>query len=197
MGLLVLSLLFAGAMQADPPPADPPVVGGTFKPTTATGPVFAPLSQASQQPLTVAIPAAPDLSGTQHLPDGQPTPYPVGHDIQGGGMHRLPPPIWLEKPDGPAIGRYYPVAARQHGVNKGRAVMDCRVLATGRLSCTVASESPRGYGFGAASLKAITKYRMQLVLADGTSFEGAHFTLPMDWWETITPVTATPRRHRH
>lgn len=96
---------------------------------------------------------------------------------------RLPPP----PSPGSELERYYPQRARDQGI-EGSAVIECSISADGRLSaCTVVSETPPGSGFGQASIRAATKFRMpararnrgRSVASDG--LPQPRFRIPLNW----------------
>ena len=61
-------------------------------------------------------------------------------------------------PDWKQAQAYYPQAALNAKV-QGRATIDCEVEPHGRLtSCVVVSETPEGYGFGAAAAALFIRY---------------------------------------
>lgn len=90
-------------------------------------------------------------------------------------------PRWRSMPSGEAFLKVYPRAALREEL-PGRAVIVCRVTATGHLGdCSVAEETPPGKGFGAAALKLAPFFRLSLVGADGKSTEGAVVRIPLQW----------------
>lgn len=113
--------------------------------TTPTAPPTAPAAslQTSTTPLTQ--PAA--------------TPRPVGSVV------------WTQRPSPRRISDLYPDRALRDGVG-GRVELDCRVLADLSLTCSVASETPTGMGFGRAALGASNSYRARSTLSDGASSIG-------------------------
>ncbi len=70
---------------------------------------------------------------------------------------------WLARPSAETFDRYYPLGARDAGV-EGRTELDCLVNADGSLRCLVADEAPYGGGFGEAALRIAQDFR---VLRDG------------------------------
>lgn len=89
-------------------------------------------------------------------------------------------PQWLERPQGSDFAELYPERALRAG-RGGRVVLVCLVRANGRVQCSVETEDPPGYGFGAASLRASRLFRMSPQLADGMPSEGGRVRVPMTW----------------
>jgi TonB family protein len=76
---------------------------------------------------------------------------------------------------------YYPPAARAAGL-EGYVVLSCINLANGRLSrCEVVEETPKGQGFGQASLRAADQFRLDLRTKEGAPVEGASVKIPIHW----------------
>jgi TonB family protein len=100
-------------------------------------------------------------------------------------------PVWLSRPSGADIGRYYPPNALERGVT-GRSTVDCDVLFDGTLTdCVVAAESPVDAGFGRASLRFIGRFRMAPQDPDGSRVEGANVHVSFDW-RVDAPAPPTP-----
>ncbi|HWA22374.1 MAG TPA: hypothetical protein VG735_08280 [Caulobacterales bacterium] len=62
-------------------------------------------------------------------------------------------------PTGKDFDRLYPPRALGEGLS-GTTVMCCKLLPDRTYNCTLAYESPAGYGFGAAALEMSKKFRM-------------------------------------
>jgi protein TonB len=77
-----------------------------------------------------------------------------------------------QRPTARRITDLYPTRAAREGVG-GRVVLDCGVRGDQSLSCSVASESPPGMGFGSAALSASTSYRANSTLSNGQTSNGA------------------------
>lgn len=111
--------------------------------------------------------------------DAEPPPTPTS-DISARPTDRLPPvagppeitnPRWLRQPRD--LARYYPSRALARGVT-GQVLLNCRVDTAGALHCSVASETPEGWGFGAAALRIAEDYRMVPATRDGLAVEGRY-----------------------
>jgi protein TonB len=80
--------------------------------------------------------------------------------------------VWTSRPSARRIAELYPDRALRDGLG-GRVVLDCRVLGDLSVSCSVASETPAGVGFGRAALSASGAYRARATLSDGASAIGS------------------------
>ena len=80
--------------------------------------------------------------------------------------------VWAQRPSSRRISDVYPQRALREGVG-GRVVLSCRVLGNLSVSCTIASETPAGTGFGAAAMSVASSYRSRPTLSDGTSAVGS------------------------
>ncbi len=88
-------------------------------------------------------------------------------------------PVWLRRPTGEDLARYFPDIAVEAGVG-GRAVISCRAMATGELAqCEVVSETPAGFRFGEAALRLAPLFRLAPRMTDGSSVEGITLRLPL------------------
>jgi len=79
---------------------------------------------------------------------------------------------WAQRPSSRRIAELYPDRALREGTG-GRVQLDCTVQASMAVSCSVASESPAGQGFGRAALSASNSYRASPTLSNGQSSVGA------------------------
>lgn len=117
----------------------------------------------------------PDLSAPP-----TPTPIPVAVDPPPA-----PPtpsvitnPTWLERPNARDFARYYPERALERG-QEGRVNLACIVAADGRISCTVTSEDPTGWGFGDAAMRISRHFRMAPATRDGAATSGGRVNVPI------------------
>ncbi len=87
------------------------------------------------------------------------------------GPMEITRPQWLRRPEN--VARFYPARAIERGV-EGEVRLDCIVAVRGLLNCSVAYETPTGWGFGAAALRIAGEYRMSPALRDGVPVEGRY-----------------------
>jgi protein TonB len=148
--------------RPSPPPATTTTVAST--PQSSGGPIS--LSPGASPPADitsspgVAVPLAPPATV-------EPTPT--------SAVASRPPPqgtvSWAQRPTARRISDVYPARALRDGVG-GRVALDCTVLANLGLTCSVASETPAGLGFGRAAMAVSGSYRAQAALSDGASAVG-------------------------
>ncbi|QGZ94752.1 TonB family protein [Terricaulis silvestris] len=87
---------------------------------------------------------------------------------------------WVREPSSRDFARYFPRRALDQG-QSGRVTLDCVIAGNGRLDCSVAQESPSGYGFGDAALSISRNARVRPTLPDGSSGAGRHLRLPLSF----------------
>lgn len=87
---------------------------------------------------------------------------------------------WVREPSSRDFARYFPRRALDEG-QSGNVTLDCVIGGNGRLNCSVASESPSGYGFGAAALSIAGQTRVRNQLRDGNPAAGRHLRLPLSF----------------
>lgn len=110
-----------------------------------------------------------------------PVEQPVGAQAAAAASEpvAITEPVWLERPRN--LARFYPREAFMRGLN-GRVVLDCLVETTGRLDCTIASETPEAQGFGTAALAIAAAHVMQPPTHNGALVRGRY--------RMIVPFTA-------
>jgi protein TonB len=134
---------------ADPPPPPPVVHPKTTPPTPHPQPAAASAEMTNDPPK----PAETTFEPTPPAP-------PIISD-----------PRWLQTPRD--LARYYPARAREAEV-EGSATLDCLVEISGRLDCTLISETPPDWGFGRAAMRIAQDYRMAPALRDGQPVEARY-----------------------
>ena len=97
------------------------------------------------------------------------------------GQDAVTSPQWVRKPSAAGLHRLFPRAAWEAGVS-GRAIVECTVTGEGTLTdCKVVEETPPGYGFGQATIRAAAKFRMRPRAIDGTAVAGRRVRVPLVW----------------
>ncbi len=90
-------------------------------------------------------------------------------------------PEWLAKPNVNQFKQYYPELADRSD-KTGEAIIQCAVKADGALqSCTIISETPEEYGFGAAAIGLSGFFRLKPVAKGGQKVEGGTVQLPISF----------------
>jgi protein TonB len=113
-------------------------------------------------PLVTELPTAPET------PPAPPAPAVITN------------PTWIERPSGRDFARYYPERALERE-RQGRVILDCVVASDGRISCSVSSEDPTGWGFGEAAQRISRHFRMSPRLEDGRPTEGGRVRVPINF----------------
>lgn len=154
----------------------------TLRATTA-GPMVAPVTAFRETPPPPVAPVRPIVRpppSAQAEPSDQPAPPPPDaveadaapmETAYDPGPPVISTPHWLRRPRD--LERYYPARALQREI-QGAAVLDCLVNTDGYLTCVVMSETPQGWGFGAAALNIAGDYRMSPALRDGVAVEARY-----------------------
>jgi protein TonB len=80
-------------------------------------------------------------------------------------------PTWTRKPNGDDYARFYPERA-QRLEKEGSATIKCVVTVKGALvNCQVLAEDPADFGFGEATKKVASLWKMKPQLVDGNPVE--------------------------
>ncbi|MDX2238883.1 MAG: TonB family protein [Hyphomonadaceae bacterium] len=90
-----------------------------------------------------------------------------------GGAPRavITTPDWIRRPSD--LAAYYPERALDRG-REGEVILDCVVGVDGRLGCTILSETPAGWNFGAAALAIARDHEMAPATRDGAPVEAQY-----------------------
>jgi periplasmic protein TonB len=119
----------------------------------------------------------PDLSAP---PTPTPLPLAVDPPPTPPAPSVLTNPQWLQRPNAADFARYYPERAQEREV-EGRVSIACIVGADGRLTCTVTSEDPPGYGFAEATLRISRFFRVAPATRDGVPTAGGRWNTTVRW----------------
>ncbi len=87
---------------------------------------------------------------------------------------------WEHVPSGADFARVYPARAMAQHLS-GHVLLNCLILRSQHLRCTVAMEDPRGLGFGAAALRLTREFRIAARTRDGRSTAGGHLRVPLSF----------------
>ncbi len=117
-------------------------------------------------PMVEAPPTVTDVPVAVDPPPAPPAPAVITN------------PTWLERPNARDFSREYPDRALERE-REGRVVLDCVVSADGRIACSVASEDPTGWGFGAAAVRISRVFRISPRTEDGRPTDGGRVRVPI------------------
>jgi protein TonB len=129
---------------------------------TSLSPGQRPANTSNNAPSTV-VPLTPPAVNPTTTPASTPT---------RSAPARAGTVVWAQRPSARRVADLYPDRAAREGAG-GRVELDCSVRTNQTLSCSVASETPTGMGFGRAALNASSSYRAQPWLSDGSDSSGA------------------------
>jgi beta-lactamase regulating signal transducer with metallopeptidase domain len=88
-------------------------------------------------------------------------------------------PVWVQRPTGEDMARYYPAAATKAGVTDAKVLVECAITGDGRLEkCRTRMEKPADYGFGEATIKLAQHFQMQPLDHDGAPTAGGVVNIP-------------------
>ena len=105
---------------------------------------------------------------------------PISAAAQAADSPASPSP-WRRAPDPDDIALYYPDRAADAEVT-GAAMVRCRVGPAGEAAdCAILSETPSGYGFGEATIRALRRARFRTTDDAGQSMVGRAYRIPMRW----------------
>ncbi len=136
-------------------------------------------------PATQKLDVQPPQKTAPILSDEKTTLVPSDGDGQAVvAKPPVPPPLitnprWLRQPTADEFADAYPQRPLIAG-KSGFVSLACTVTAAGGLTdCSVAEESPTGWGFGAAALGLTKRFRMVPRLEDGRPAGGAMVRIPI------------------
>lgn len=157
-------------VERDPPRREPPPSNTSAANNAATtgGPV--PLSPGQTQSNQGAVPLSPQTAPPIQTANVEPTI--IGSATPPQTRAAPGSVVWDARPSPRRIADLYPRSALNDGVG-GRVVLNCRVLGDLSVTCSIASETPSGAGFGRAALSASSSYRARATLSDGSSAVGS------------------------
>ncbi len=87
---------------------------------------------------------------------------------------------WAREPNARDFARFFPNRALDQR-QSGNVTLSCIIGGSGRLACSIASESPTGYGFGQAAIGISRQLRVRTTLPDGSPAEGREMRLPLSF----------------
>lgn len=176
-GALVTALIAFGAFSAKwsgvrlPTWDEPPIIQSDVLKKQEPPPAPPEPRRAEIRPIQTTPIRVTDVIDAPPAPyDGPDIVADAGADVLangGAGDAAIPVitrPDWLQRPHD--LGAYYPERARDRG-REGEVVLDCLVGTDGRLGCSVASETPTGWGFGRAALAIARDHQMVPATRDG------------------------------
>ena len=147
------------------------------KPVPPNAPIHPTPAPTTSVETITAVPGPATLPSTT-ISLAQPVPIPTP-DARPADVEppRAPAvitrPRWASQPSAAQMEQAFPRRALSQGVS-GSASMNCLVSASGALSnCSVASETPRGQGFGRAASELTKYFRMSPGTVDGQAIDGA------------------------
>jgi len=160
--------------KKQPPPPPPKVEPPKVQPREVPPP---PIGVPPPPPLNIQ--AVPKVERKEYtappVVTSTPPPPPAPH------VSVITKPDWIRKPDASDLERYYPPAAKERGT-EGRATVECTVKGDGTLTdCSVVSEDPSGSGFGNATVRAASRFKMRPKTVDGAAVAGARVRIPLRW----------------
>lgn len=112
-------------------------------------------------------------------------------EMASGGAPMIGKPNWAGVPTSEELKDAIPAAAVTARVARARVVLDCRVVAEGRLDgCRVVSEDPVDLGFGASTLNLSKSFRLTIWTDDGLPSVGGRVRIPIRYDVALPPAAA-------
>ena len=100
-----------------------------------------------------------------------------------GALCVIDKPVWAAAPTGDEMFRLYP--PNTDGMPEGQVELGCKVRTDGALgACHVRSETPKGSGFGAATLRLSRYFRLDMAQTHDTHGgppKGCDVRVPVRW----------------
>lgn len=91
---------------------------------------------------------------------------------------RQEPLRWIERPSGKTFMDHYPPTALAQGV-AGRVLLDCAVALDTTVACTIAEETPLGWGFAAAAQAIAQTFRIAPAERGGRPIADGRIRVPL------------------
>jgi protein TonB len=190
-------------MTLPAPAAEPPFTVTTFTfppkppPPPSTHEKPKPLRQQAREPIHIhdtALIRNLDPGPTIEVASGPPGAGGQGQGVGFGSLVSTPPsppvppkpkviqnPDWIAKPSGAQLADAYPGRPLDLGI-AGSVTLLCTVGVNGQVrDCTVAEETPKGDGFGAAALKLSRWFRIRPKTENGEAVDGALVRVPIQF----------------
>jgi TonB family protein len=143
-----------------------------------------------QQDALAGTPVAPPITAPR-VPPLPPREDTTTMTDEGAPDATPPPPAqagppdltgvrWMHRPTQRDFRNAYPRRAQFSG-QQGHVTLACTATSGGGLECSVAEESPRGYGFGRAAMDLSRKFRLEPTTPDGRSVAGGQIEVPVEF----------------
>jgi protein TonB len=133
-----------------PPPQKPHPVPPRIVPHETP---LTPPPTVATTPIAPVKPVAQTASSAAPIIDNTPVTSAGASASNSGPVYVTP--HWTRFPDSNALASYYPPRALDNEV-EGSSMVECTVMDDqGRVACVAVSETPKGYGFGAATARMV------------------------------------------